>query len=167
MANKANFTPQEWTTLLESVMTAGIAVTAAEPSGLWGLLKEGLASGGALMEAKTSHPNELVKALAEDFVTSEGRTAARDGLQAKFSGSQLPQVKTTAIATLREAAAIVDAKAPADAPAYKAWVHHLAQKSAEAASEGGFLGIGGVPVSEAEKATLAEISQALGVPAAA
>jgi hypothetical protein len=34
---------------------------------------------------------------------------------------------------------------------------------AEAASEGGFLGIGGVQVSEAEKATLAEISNALGL----
>jgi hypothetical protein len=32
---------------------------------------------------------------------------------------------------------------------------------AEAAKEGGFLGIGGVPVSDAEKATLTEISGAL------
>jgi hypothetical protein len=34
---------------------------------------------------------------------------------------------------------------------------------AEASTEGGFLGFGGVRVSEAEKATLAEISGALGV----
>jgi hypothetical protein len=34
---------------------------------------------------------------------------------------------------------------------------------AEAAKEGGFLGIGGVPVSDAEKSTLAEISIALKV----
>jgi hypothetical protein len=33
---------------------------------------------------------------------------------------------------------------------------------AEAASEGGFLGFGGVKVSDTEKATLAEISKALG-----
>jgi hypothetical protein len=37
---------------------------------------------------------------------------------------------------------------------------------AEAASEGGFLGIGGVAVSEAEKATLTEMSNALKLPAA-
>ena len=36
MANKATFTAEEWTKLLESVMMAGIAVTAAEPSGLRG-----------------------------------------------------------------------------------------------------------------------------------
>jgi hypothetical protein len=34
MAGKSDFTPAEWTTLLESVMMAGITVTAADPSGL-------------------------------------------------------------------------------------------------------------------------------------
>jgi hypothetical protein len=38
---------------------------------------------------------------------------------------------------------------------------------AEASKEGGFLGIGGVQVSEAEKATLAEIAAALGTRAQA
>jgi len=37
----------------------------------------------------------------------------------------------------------------------------VSQAVAEAASEGGFLGFGGVKVSEAEKATLAEITTAL------
>jgi hypothetical protein len=37
--------------------------------------------------------------------------------------------------------------------------------AAEAAAEGGFLGFGGVQVSEAEKATLADIAKALGVDA--
>jgi hypothetical protein len=36
---------------------------------------------------------------------------------------------------------------------------------AEASKEGGFLGFGGVQVSEAEKATLAEIATALGTSA--
>ena len=39
MTDKSNFTPDEWKLILESVMMAGIAVSAAEPSGLWGLLK--------------------------------------------------------------------------------------------------------------------------------
>jgi len=34
MTNKSNFTPDEWKVLLESTMAAGIAVTAADPSGL-------------------------------------------------------------------------------------------------------------------------------------
>ena len=35
MANKQNFKPEEWTKILESTMLAGMAVSAAEPSGLW------------------------------------------------------------------------------------------------------------------------------------
>jgi hypothetical protein len=52
MTDKSNFTPDEWKLLLESVMVAGIAVSAADPSGLWGLLKESFASGSALLKAK-------------------------------------------------------------------------------------------------------------------
>ena len=43
MTDKSNFTPDEWKLLLESVTMAGIAITAAEPHGLWGLLKESFA----------------------------------------------------------------------------------------------------------------------------
>ena len=39
MTDKTNFTKEEWTLLLESPMIAGMAVTAADPSGLWGLLE--------------------------------------------------------------------------------------------------------------------------------
>jgi hypothetical protein len=105
--------------------------------------------------------NELIKAVATDFATSEGRAAARDEVQARLSGSALSDVRDKAIAALREAAAIVDAKAPDEAPAFKDWLKQIAQKTAEASTEGGFLGFGGVQVSEAEKATLAEIASAL------
>src|SRR5215207_2401936 len=146
MANKTNFTPDEWTKLLVSPMMAGVAITAAEPSGLWGLLKESISSGWALQEAKTSGPNELIRALATDFATSEGRKAARDEVQARLSGSALSDVRDKAIAALREAAAIVDKKAPDEAPAFKDWLKQIAQKTAEASTEGGFLGFGGVQV---------------------
>jgi uncharacterized membrane protein YeaQ/YmgE (transglycosylase-associated protein family) len=43
---------QEWTKVLESTMSAGMAVSAAEPSGLWGTLKEAFASSSALAAAK-------------------------------------------------------------------------------------------------------------------
>ena len=42
MANKNDFTPEEWTKVLESIVVAGIAVSAADPSGLWGTLKKPL-----------------------------------------------------------------------------------------------------------------------------
>jgi hypothetical protein len=39
MADKSNFTKEEWALLLQSPMIAGMAITAADPSGLWGLLR--------------------------------------------------------------------------------------------------------------------------------
>ena len=164
MANKVSFSPDEWTKVLQSVMMAGIAVTAAEPSGLWGTLKESMATGHALIEARSdAKSNELIKAVVADYESSDGRTTARDGLQAALTGSKPVEIKDKAVAAVRDAAALVDAKAPGDAAAFKAWLNHVSQGVAEASKEGGFLGFGGVRVSDAEKATLAEISQALGL----
>ena len=69
------------------------------------------------------------------------------------------------LASLREVSAILDANAPSDAAAFKAWLRGISQKVAEAAVEGGFLGFGGVKVSDAEKATLDDIAKALGTTA--
>ena len=162
MATKSNFTTEEWGRVISSPMIAGMAITAADPSGVWGLLKEGMSGGWALVEARQdAQANPLVRAVAEDFATAEGRAAARTALQAKFSGAKLDGLKDAVLAELRATASILDAKAPGDATAFKAWLQMVAQKAAEAGTEGGFLGFGGVAVSEAEKATLGEISTAL------
>jgi hypothetical protein len=50
---------------------------------------------------------------------------------------------------------------PDDAPGFRTWLRAIAADAADASSEGGFLGFGGVKVSEAEKATLAELDAAL------
>ena len=97
---------------------------------------------------------------------AEGRTITRDGLKDKLKGAMPAEIKDKCVEILRQAAAVVDAKAPGDAAAFKGWLRQISQHVAEAAKEGGFLGIGGVAVSEAEKATLTEISSALKLPAA-
>ena len=116
MTDKSNFTPDEWKLLLESVMMAGIAVTAAEPSGLWGLLKESFAGGSALVTAKMDGgSNPLIKAVVTDFETAQARSIARDGLKEQLTGSKPAEIKAKCIETLRQAGAVVDAKAPDDA----------------------------------------------------
>ena len=162
MADKSSFTPDEWKVLLEGVMMAGLAITAAEPSGLFGLLKESFAAGSELVAAKmNAGANPLVKAVVADIETAQGRAIAREGVSEQLKGKKPAEIKARCIETLRQVAAIVDAKAPGDAGAFKAWLRQISQHVAEAAKEGGFLGIGGVPVSEGEKATLTEISSAL------
>ena len=67
-------------------------------------------------------------------------------MAALLKGAKREELKDRALAELKRAVALVDAKAPADA-----------------GSEGGFLGFGGVQVSDKEKATLAELHGVLGV----
>ena len=162
MADKSSFTSDEWKLLLESVMMASIAVSAAEPSGLWGLLKESLASGSDLVKAKMdAGTNPLIKAVVADFDSAQGRATALDGLKEKLKGIKPADIPAKCIETLRQVAAALDAKAPGDAAAFKGWLRQISQHVAEAATEGGLLGIGGMLVSDAEKATLNEISSAL------
>jgi hypothetical protein len=71
MANKANFTPEEWKTLLEGAMMSGLAVTAAEPSGILGVSKESFASSKALIEGR-SGSDELVRAIEAEFERRKG-----------------------------------------------------------------------------------------------
>lgn len=164
MTNKANFTPEEWKTLLEGVMMSGLAVSAAEPSGLFGAQKESFAESRAIIEA-SSGPNELIRSLAAEFETSEGRTFAREGLKERLAGVEAAGIKDKSIATLKEAGSLLETKAPDDAVPVKQWLYHVSEKVAEADAEGGFLGFGGVQVTEKEKATLSEISDALKIAA--
>jgi membrane-bound lytic murein transglycosylase B len=166
MANKQNFNPDEWSKILQSTMLAGIAITAAEPSGLWGALKEAFASSSALAAAKSNtSSSELIKAVVADFETKEGRASIQDALRQHLAGAKPADAVQRSLANLRDVSAILDAKAPQDAAGFKTWLRAISQNVADASSEGGFLGIGGVKVSEAEKATLAEISKALGTSA--
>jgi hypothetical protein len=166
MVVKGDFSTDEWKTLLESAMMAGIAVTAADPSGLWGTLKESIASARTIVgAAHDSHAAELVRAVAADYETAEGRAIAREGLREELSDKKPAEIVPTALEVIKQAAALVDAKAPADAASFKAFLQHIAQAVAEASKEGGFLAFGGVPISDAEKATLAHIAENLGLPA--
>jgi len=162
MADKSSFTADEWRQIVASPMLAGMAVTLADPSGLFGTIREGFSGAAALVAAKKDEgANAIARAIAADFDTAEGRTAARDGIKADMTGKTPEELKAQALEGLRKVSAILAAKAPGDAPAFRAWLTAIAANAAEAASEGGFLGFGGVKVSDAEKATLAEIDAAL------
>jgi hypothetical protein len=163
MSNKQNFKPDEWTKILESTMLAGMAVSAAQPSGLWGALKEAFASSSALAAAKSNAgSNELIKAVVAEFETKEGRSAVQEALRQHLAGAKPADAVQRSLANLREVSTILNSKAPQDAAGFKAWLQAISKNVAEASSEGGFLGIGGVQVSDTEKATLADISEALG-----
>src|SRR5262245_47851708 len=87
---------------------------------------------------------------------------ARTMMRERFTQTEPTECVQRSLASLREVSAIVDTKAPDEAAAFKTWLREISQKVAEAAVEGSFLGFGGVRVSDAETATLRDISKALG-----
>lgn len=126
---------------------------------------EGKLAGGTELAKANIDPgaNALIKAVVADFGTTDGRSIARDDLKEKLTGGKPADIKAKCVDTLRQVSALVDSREPGDAAAFKGWLRQISRHVAEAATEGGFLGIGGVAVSETEKATLAEISGALGL----
>lgn len=160
MTGKSDFTTDEWSQLIESTMLASVAITAADPHGLWGMLQEGWANAQGLMAARQSS-TPLIKAVVEDLTTSEGRTIARDDIKKRLEGAPAADISARALTGLTSVAALLDAKAGADAGPFKQWIYDQAKNVAEAGTEGGFLGFGGVKVSDNEKATLKQIAAAL------
>src|SRR4029077_7843409 len=104
MANKASFTPDEWTKVMESVAVTGMAVTAADPSGLWGMLKEAIAGGAALAAAKADpRTNELVKAVIADFETANSRAGGQETLKQRFADAKPGHVDPGALEIWQQA----------------------------------------------------------------
>jgi Tfp pilus assembly protein PilO len=121
-------------------MLAGMAVSAAEPSGLLGALKEAIASSSALARTKSdAASNELIKAVVSDFETREGRAAVQEALRQQLAGVKKPgEVVERSLANLNEVSDILNAKAPQDAAGFKVWLQTISENVAEASSEGGF-----------------------------
>lgn len=161
MATKADFSADEWNQIRRAPFMAGLAVVAASPSGPFGVVKEMFAVAKVLADVKThGASNELVKTLVADL-----ETGARDqSAPAELKGKAPDQVRSYAIENCRQVASLIEKKAkPEEAQGFKQWLVSVSQRVAQAAKEGGFLGIGGTQVSEQEAATLKELSTVLGL----
>jgi hypothetical protein len=157
VSTKADYSKEEWESLLKAPLMAAMAVVAASPSGPIGAIKEMFAVGKGLLEGGEGTANPLIAAVVADVKAGSRPSMPTERPQ------DLTQVKTQALGACRETAALLARKAPGDADAFKRWLLGTAQRVAEAAKEGGVFGIGGVQVSDAEKAALGEVAGALGL----
>jgi len=164
MANKTNFTPEEWNTIRDAAHLSAMAVTISGASGIVGTLKETFAMASSLVEGMKSN-DELVRSICAKEEVKEAQQSLRAHAQ-EMQGTEVGAIKsklqTLAVGEVTKAVAILKAKSPQDLAAYQAFVAGVGQKVAQAASEGGFLGIGGERVSADEKQMLAQLDGALG-----
>jgi hypothetical protein len=155
VTTKADFNAEDWSTVVDGPLYAGLRVIAADRGGT---LRESLAMGRVYQDARAQHgSSELLDELAKS-------PPSVDPERLQQAGGDLSAVTTD---HLRNAMSILESKATAEeADAYKTFVMRVAQAVAGAHKEGGFLGIGGKRVSDAEEQALDEISHALGPPPA-
>jgi hypothetical protein len=141
MTGKADFTEEEWNTLREGPPSAGMIVLISSKGGSF---RETWALAKTFAEARQQHgESELLDALVADkpdtprFHTPE---------EAEEKGLEL----------LRQAVALVQAKAPDDVDGYKHFVLEVAHRVAEAHKEHG------QAVSPEEQEAIGKIESALG-----
>ena len=155
MTKKADFDAEEWSIVVDGPLYAGMRVISADRGGT---LRESIAMGRAYQEAREHHGESE---LLDELITTLPSVDAR---RIEEAGGDLSVVTTD---QLRRAIGILEIKATAEeADAYKRFVMTVAQAVAGAHKEGGFLGIGGKQISDAENQALDEISTALGEPPA-
>jgi hypothetical protein len=164
MAKQDAFTTDEWTLLRLAPPMISSGVSAADPSGIFGALKEAAAGATGMAEAfKTNSGLELFSSLAADR-SIPGMPDPKSLLGEGSHQQQMQNFKDAVLARAKSAVDLVARKgSPAEADAYRQMLVSVAQKSADAAKEGGFLGFGGVRVSDPEKAFINEVKKAVGV----
>lgn len=159
-----DFTAEDWYEVIQGMGAVTGLVVASDMSGPVGFVKEASASADVLRDAKWQTP--FIAALRAEVLapTKERQEELLKLAQAKgdeLKGQQMDRERAmqSALDALRKSVAFVEEKAgPAAAAEFRQALGEMAQKTAEAANEGGFLGIGSVQVSKGELAALDQIS---------
>ena len=144
MTQRADFTEQEWNTVLEGPPSAGMIVVTA---GRGGTIRETLAIGKAYAEARQQH--------GESELLDEIVAAKPEIDHTRYHSFE--ELKQHGLQHLRDAVGVLEQKAtPDELDGYRRFVVMLAEKVANAHREDG------MSVSPAEEAALGEISASLG-----
>jgi len=151
-ALRGKFNDADWKKIRLAPVAAAYMVAKASPSKGTGAMNELGAYGETLADAaKGADPTSLLNlAFGGGLTGDEWETLEK----------QAPS-DDTLLKTLSSAKAAVAAVSPTEGAAFADTINNVARRVAEATKEGGFLGIGGKQVSDAEAAALSAISAAL------
>jgi hypothetical protein len=144
MTGNADFTEEEWRTVLEGPPSAGMIVVTAQRGGSF---RESIAMAKAYVEARRHH--------GESELLDEIVAAKPEHDHSRYRSAE--ELKQAGLQHLRDAVAVLERKAtPDEVDGYRRFVLTLAEKVANAHREHG------KSVSDAEQAAIDEIAAALG-----
>jgi hypothetical protein len=152
MTAKADFSAEEWETVLKGPPAAALMIASSQRGGTF---RESYSIAKGYADARKQHG---ASQLLDDIVGEKPRME-------RPHVKSVEELKQDELKQLRESVSIVEAKAgPDEAAQYKQFIVGIAERVAEAHREG-FLGFTGERVSDAERQAVHEIADELGVPA--
>src|SRR3990170_8867073 len=114
MASKADFSQEEWKTIVAAAPMVGLAVTCASPNGPWGVLKEMLSMGMGMAEMlQKGSSNPLIADLAADLKERQTKPEPPQDIK------DPEQAKESALNHIRAVNDIVNRKASDEADEFK------------------------------------------------
>ena len=157
MTSKSDFPDDEWARVIRAPLVAGMAIMLANPGGPIEATEETMASIRTATDPPTRE--QLVTDVALDVQTEvQGKRNPLNGFRPDGASSPGDQV----LAELTAVQEIVAARATEEeAAAFGRWLVAAAQAAADAAKEGGFMGIGAQQVSEREQEMLDRVRDAV------
>jgi hypothetical protein len=158
MTTKADFTEEEWATLVRAPMVAGAAISLADPGGPIEVFKETAAVLKVVTGSASEDRDDLVgevsrevRALAQQRHNPLGDFKPRGALAGKEILDELGRANEL----------VASKGTPEEAEGFRAFILECAQQAAEAAKEGGFLGFHAELVSQGEKDMLEQLRSVL------
>jgi hypothetical protein len=149
LTGKADFTEEEWKTVLEAPPSAGLLVIASDRGGS---IRETFSMAKAYTEARKQH--------GESELLDEVVGAKPEMDHTRYQSPE--ELKQACLKHLSDAVALLRDKAtPEETDEYKKFIVGLANRVAEARKEG-FMGLSGERVSDDERGAIQEIEAALG-----
>jgi hypothetical protein len=164
MSTVNDYTQAELDKLLAAPLIASMYIMGSSLSGPVGLVKEMMAGVETAMDAsKNAAPGTLFSGLWSEE-NMKARQDMMDEARTSTEGAQdMTQAKAQMLSEMKQAAGILAAKgSPEELGAFRQLMVQVAQKVADAAKEGGFMGIGGVQVNDAERQAITDIRGAIG-----
>ena len=161
MSVKEEYTQEEWKSILAAPYQAAMLIVVSDFN--LNFFSELSAMMQSVMASVEGSKSEFIREAATELTKKENQEVIKPELE-KLQGEKDPaSLKGAMLDNVRNAVDTVSGKSEDDGRTYSEWLLYLAQKTADASREGGFLGIGAVRVSEQEQAALDELAQVLGV----
>ena len=147
MTGKADFTEEEWKTVLEGPPSAGVIVAAADKGGTW---KESFAMAKAYVEARKEH--------GQSELLDEIESAKPHVDHSHFHSYD--ELKAAGLKHVGDAIAVLESKAtPEEVDEYRRFVMSVAERVASAHREDG------MTISGLEQAAMDDVAAAMGATA--